>query len=80
MDYRYREIKLLLSSVFKFVAEHIKIPWCFLKLIFIFSTVAGLQYSINFLLYSKVTQSHINIYILFLTLFSIMLQDAFFLL
>ena len=37
-------------------------------MIFIFSVIAGLQCSVNFLLYSKVTQSHIHIYILFLTL------------
>lgn len=39
-------------------------------MIFIFSTIFGLQCTVNFLLYSKVTQSHI--YILFLTLSSIM--------
>ena len=37
-------------------------------MIFIVSVIAGLQCSVNFLLYSKVTQSHIHIYILFLTL------------
>jgi len=42
-------------------------------MIFIFSIIAGLQCSVNFLLYSKVTQSHVHIYILFLTLSSIML-------
>ena len=34
-------------------------------MIFIFSIVAGLQCSVNFLLYSKVTQAHIHVYILF---------------
>ena len=34
-------------------------------MIFIFSIIANLQHSVNFLLYSKVTQSHIHIYILF---------------
>ena len=34
-------------------------------MIFIFSIIAGLQCSVNFLLYSKVTQSHIHVYILF---------------
>ena len=43
-------------------------------MIFIFSIIVGLQCSVNFLLYSKVTQSHIHIYILFLTLSSIMLH------
>ena len=36
----------------------------FLKImIFIFSIIAGLQCSVSFLLYSKVTQSHIPVYI-----------------
>ena len=43
-------------------------------MIFIFSIIVGLQCSINFLLYSKVTQSHIHIYTLFLPLSSIMLH------
>jgi len=34
-------------------------------MIFIFSIIASLQCSVNFLLYSKVTQSHIHVYILF---------------
>uniref|UniRef100_A0A8W4FNZ0 Uncharacterized protein n=1 Tax=Sus scrofa TaxID=9823 RepID=A0A8W4FNZ0_PIG len=34
-------------------------------MIFIFSIIAGLQCSANFLLYSKVTQSHIHAYVLF---------------
>ena len=34
-------------------------------MIFIFSIIAGLQCSVNFLMYSKVTHSHIHIYILF---------------
>ena len=37
----------------------------FFKITFIFSIIVGLQCSVNFLLYSKVTQSHIHIYILF---------------
>ena len=37
----------------------------FLIMIFTFSIIAGLQCSVNFLLYSKVTQLHIHIYILF---------------
>ena len=40
-------------------------------MIFIFSIIAGLQYSVSFILYSKMTQSHIHIYILFLTLYSL---------
>jgi len=36
------------------------------EMIFIFSIIPGLQCSVNFLLHSKVTQSHIHIYILFL--------------
>ena len=44
-------------------------------LVFIFSIIVGLQYSINFLPYSKMTQSHthththMHIYVLFLILF-----------
>ena len=34
-------------------------------MIFIFSIIAGLQWSVNFLLYIKVTQLHIHVYILF---------------
>ena len=34
-------------------------------MIFTFSITAGLQCFVNFLLYSKVTQLHIHIYILF---------------
>ena len=47
----------------------------FLKflMIFIFSIIPGLQCSVNFLSYSKVIQSDIHIYTLFLTLSSIML-------
>ena len=37
----------------------------FILMIFIFFIVAGLQCSVKFLLYSKVTQSHIHIYIPF---------------
>ena len=33
--------------------------------IFIFSIIADLQCSVNFLLHSKVTQSHVHVYILF---------------
>ena len=40
------------------------INFYFFIMIFIFSIVAGLQYSVNFLLYSKVTQLHIHVYIL----------------
>ena len=34
-------------------------------MIFIFSIIAALQCSVNFLLYSKVTQLYIHVYILF---------------
>ena len=34
-------------------------------MVFIFSIIAGLQCSINFLLYIKVTQLHIHVYIHF---------------
>ena len=34
-------------------------------MILIFSTIGGLQCSVNFLLYSKVTQLYIQVYILF---------------
>ena len=37
----------------------------FFIMIFIFFVTAGLQCSVNFLLQSKVTQSHIHVYILF---------------
>ena len=37
----------------------------FLKMIFIFSIIADLQCSVNFLLHSEVTQLHIHVYILF---------------
>ena len=43
-------------------------------MIFIFSGIAALQCSVNFLLYSKGTQWHIHICILFLTLSSIQLH------
>ena len=46
----------------------------FFLMIFIFPITVGFQCSVNFLLHSKVTQSHILIYILFLTLSSIMLH------
>ena len=37
----------------------------FFIMIFIFSITADLQCSVNFLLHSKVTESHIHVYILF---------------
>ena len=37
----------------------------FLFIMIFFAIIAGLQCSVNFLLYSKVTQSHIHVYILF---------------
>ena len=43
-------------------------------MIFIFSIILDLKSSVNFLLYSKGTQSHIHIYLHFLTLSSIMLH------
>ena len=43
-------------------------------MIFIVYIIAGSQCSVNFLLYSKVTQSHMHIHILFLTLSSVMLH------
>ena len=43
-------------------------------MIFIFSVIPGLQCFVNFLLYSKVTQSHVHVHILFLMLSSIMLR------
>ena len=46
----------------------------FKMVIFIFSITASLQCSVNFLQYSKETQSHIHIYTLFLTLSSIMIH------
>ena len=38
---------------------YLRICIFFLLIIFIFSIILGLQCSVNFLLYSKVTQSHI---------------------
>ena len=46
----------------------------FFSIIFVFTIIVGLQCSVNFLLHSKVTQSHIHIYILFLILSFIMLH------
>ena len=46
----------------------------FKKKMFIFSIVVGLQCSVSFLLYAKVTQSCIRMYMLFPTLSSIMLH------
>ena len=43
-------------------------------MIFIFSIMVGLQCYVNFLLYIKVIQSYMHIYILFLILSSIMLH------
>ena len=40
-------------------------------MIFISSIIAGLQCFVKFLLYRKVTQSHVLIYVLFVTLSSI---------
>ena len=37
----------------------------FLIMVLIFSIIAGLQCSVNFLLYNKMTQLHIHVYILF---------------
>ena len=58
------------SKVKQFIGTHIK-TWTdyifFFLMIFIFSAVAGLQGSADFPLYSKVTQSHIHVHILFLT-------------
>ena len=45
----------------------------FLK-IFIVSIIIAVQYFVHFLLHSKVTQLHIHIYILFFTVFSIVLH------
>ena len=47
----------------------------FFLMIFIFSIISGLQSSVNFLLYSRVTQSHMHIYILFLTLSCYIISD-----
>ena len=46
-----------------------------MHMIFIFSIIAGLQCSVNFLLYSKLAQSHSHIYILFLTLSCSIISD-----
>ena len=69
-------IIILFHKLKELKTEKLKIGavWHFLKrfkiffsliMIFIFSIIAGLQCSVNFLLYSKVTQSHIHEYILF---------------
>ena len=71
--------QLVLSGfdIFLIVVYEDKLIWEFQKLptlllfifyfimIFVFSIIAGLQCSVNFLLYDKVIQSHIHIYILF---------------
>ena len=51
---RVRSCGLILDSLFTFFI-----------VIFIFSIIAGLQCSVNFLLYSMVTQLHVPVYILF---------------
>ena len=43
-------------------------------MIFIFSIIAGLQCSVNFLLYSMVTQLHIRVYMLFFSHYHAPLQ------
>ena len=69
-------LKFLLKIITKYFRdllpkEHLK---TFFFMIFIFSFVVGLQCPVSFLLYSKAIQSHIHIYILFLTLSSLMLH------
>ena len=54
-------IVFLIHIIWESVAS--SIPFFFLFLCF--SIIAGLQCSVNFLLYSKVTQLHIHMYILF---------------
>ena len=53
--------------------QHGSVSLDFFMILF-FSIISGLQRSLNFLLHSKATQSHIRIYILFLTLSSVMLH------
>ena len=62
-----------LSVSLKFLFRTLFIYLLFYLMIFIFSIIAGFQCSVNFPPYGKVTQSRIHIYILFLTLSSIML-------
>ena len=66
--FRYKIIRLFSISLVNWFS--------FFKMIFIFSIIVGLQCSINFLLYSKVTQLHTHTYLLFLTLSSIMLHHS----
>ena len=61
---------MLKPTSFFFQAKRMIFIFKDILMIFIFSITVGLQGSVNFLLYSKVTQAHIHIYILFLTLSS----------
>ena len=57
-------MKMKLYSVQYYFIFIITLFYVFL-MVFIFSVIAGLQCSVNFLLYSKVTQSHMHVYIPF---------------
>ena len=59
------------NKIYIYIYVYIHIYTCFIYIfsffimIFIFSIIVGLQCSVNFLLYSKVTQLHIHVHILF---------------
>ena len=55
-------IKLSMTFIHRTRTKYLKFVFL---MIFIFSVIVGLHCSVNFLLYSKVTQSHIHVYILF---------------
>ena len=61
----------LLTLQFLNLGYQMHVDFIYFLMSFIFSIIDGLQRSVNFLLYNKVTQPHTHIYILFLTLSSI---------
>ena len=61
----YRQNTLWTSTLQMFSQFSLPYLFGFFVMIFIFSIIAGLQCSVNFLLYSKVTQLYIHVYILF---------------
>ena len=68
------ELDLPLESVRKNLLEIFIFSFI---MIFIFSIIAGLQCSVNFLLYGKVTQSHIHVYNLMLEVFRLSPEEGF---
>ena len=60
-EHLFQPVHFFFLTVLKF---YFYFAFAFL-IILIFFIIAGLQCSVNFLLHSKVTQSHIHVYILF---------------